>query len=235
MILNATEIKNNFGKMLKLLDFEDIIIKKNGRVIAKVIKYEEPLDKQDTVREEVVEYQPKDRKVTYEEFLKLTATSEERYEYIDGQVYLLASPRVTHQLITGHFYAQLIMKLKSKKCHPFISPLDITLTVDKKKNVVQPDFGLICDLDQFIDEKDRYMGVPALVAEVLSESSVSKDMVSKLNLYMLSGVREYWIIDPKSETAMVYAFKDFEIVDHATYKKSDGIKSYHFKGLEVGW
>lgn len=235
MILNATDIKNNFGKMLKLLDFEDIIIKKNGRVIAKVIKYEEPLDTDDTVHEEVMAYHPNDRKITYEEFLKLTATSEERYEYIDGQVYLLASPRVTHQMITGHFYAQLIMKLKSKKCQPFISPLDITLTVDKKKNVVQPDFGIICDLEVHVDEKDRYMGVPDLVAEVLSESSISKDMVKKLQTYMLSGVKEYWIIDPKSETVMVYAFKDYEIVFHTTYKKSEGVKSFHFKELQVTW
>lgn len=235
MILNATDIKNNFGKMLKLLDFEDIIIKKNGRVIAKVIKYEEPLDAEDAVREEVMAYHPNDRKITYEEFLKLTASSEERYEYIDGQVYLLASPRVTHQMITGHFHAQLIMKLKSMKCQPFISPLDITLTVDKKKNVVQPDFGIICDLEAHVDENDRYMGVPALVAEVLSESSVSKDMVRKLQTYMLSGVKEYWIVDPKSETVMVYAFKDYEIVFHTTYKKSEGVKSHHFKGLVVAW
>jgi Uma2 family endonuclease len=235
MILNATDIKNNFGKILKLLDFEDIIIKKNGRVIAKVIKYEEPLDTYGTVREEAVEYHPNDRKITYEEFLKLTATSEERYEYIDGQVYLLASPRVTHQMITGHFHAQLFVQLKDKKCQPFISPFDITLTVDKKKNVVQPDFGIICDFDQYTDEKDRYMGVPALVAEVLSESSVSKDMVRKLQTYMLAGVKEYWIINPKSEVVMVYAFKDFEIVFHTTYKKGEGVKSYHFKHIVVEW
>lgn len=235
MILNATDIKNNFGKMLKLLDFEDIIIKKNGRVIAKVIKYEEPLDTYGTMREEAVEYHPKDRKVTYEEFLKLAATSEERYEYIDGQVYLLASPRVTHQMITGNLHAQLFVLLKGKKCQPFISPFDITLTVDKKKNVVQPDFGIICDFDKNTDEKDRYTGIPALVAEVLSESSISKDMVRKLQTYMLSGVKEYWIINPMAEQVMVYAFKDFEIIAHSTYKKGEGIKSFHFKDVQVEW
>lgn len=235
MILNATDIKNNFGKMLKLLDFEDIIIKKNGRVIAKVIKYEEPLDTYGTMREEAVEYHPKDRKITYEEFLKLAATSEERYEYIDGQVYLLASPRVTHQMITGNLYAQLFVLLKGKKCQPFISPFDITLTVDKMKNVVQPDFGIICDFEQNTDEKDRYTGIPALVAEVLSESSISKDMVRKLQTYMLSGIKEYWIINPMTEEVMVYAFRDFEIISHATFKKGDGIKSFHFKDVQVEW
>jgi|LGVE01.1.fsa_nt_gb hypothetical protein len=30
MIINATEVKNSFGKMLKLLDYKDIYIKKGN-------------------------------------------------------------------------------------------------------------------------------------------------------------------------------------------------------------
>lgn len=235
MLLNATDIKNNFGKMLKLLDFEDIIIKKNGKVVAKVVKYVESSVTYDTVREEAFAYHPEDRKISYEEFLKLTTSSEERYEYIDGQVYLLASPRVTHQMITGHFYAQIFQQLRGKKCQAFISPFDITLTVDKKKNLVQPDFGIICNMQEDLDDMDRYMGIPSMVAEVLSESSISKDMVKKLQTYMLSGIKEYWIIDPKSEVVMVYGFKDFEIISHRIFKKGEEIRSFYFDELSVEW
>lgn len=235
MILNATEIKNSFGKMLKLLDFEDILIKKNGRIIAKVTKYEEPLDEYDLIKEEAVVYNPEDRKVSYEEFLKLTATSDQRYELIDGQVYLLASPRITHQTIVGRIYAQLFMTLDGNKCQPFISPFDITLTVDKKKNVVQPDLGIICDMAENTDEKDRYMGIPTLVAEILSESSVTKDMVRKLQVYLLSGVKEYWIINPMEDSVFVYGFKDHEIIFHRSFKRSEGIMSYHFPEVKVSW
>ena len=35
------------------------------------------------------------------------------------------------------------------------------------------------------------MGIPTLVVEILSPSTRSKDMVDKLNTYMLSGVKEY--------------------------------------------
>lgn len=235
MILNATEIKNSFGKMLKLLDYEDIYIKKNGRMIAKVTRYEEPLDADDMVKEEAVAYSPADRKVSYEEFLKLTAASDQRYELIDGQVYLLASPRVTHQTVAGKIYAQLFSKLDGLKCEPFIAPFDITLMVDAKKNVVQPDLGIICDMEESTDEKDRYMGVPTLVVEVLSDSSVTKDMVRKLQLYMLSGVKEYWIVNPMEEVALVYGFKDYEIVSYRSYKKAEGITSFKFPEITVSW
>jgi len=235
MILNATDIKNSFGKMLKLLEFEDIMIKKNGRIIAKVTKYEEPLDIYDVIKEEAVAYEPKDRKVTYEEFLKLTASSEHRYELIDGQVYLLASPKVTHQMLTGKLHAQLFNQLIGKSCQPFISPFDITLWVDKKRNVVQPDLGIICDMESERDKKDRYMGIPSLVVEVLSKSSVTNDMIRKLQIYMLSGVKEYWIINPMDETAMVYGFKEYEVVFHKVSKQAEGITSYGFPGVKVNW
>lgn len=235
MILNATDIKNNFGKMLKLLEFEDIMIKKNGRIIAKVTKHEEPLDTYDVIKEGAVAYEPEDRKVTYEEFLKLTASSEQRYELINGQVYLLASPKVTHQMLTGKIHAQLFNQLLGKSCQPFISPFDITLLVDKKKNVLQPDLGIICDMESGRDEKDRYMGIPSLVVEVLSESSVTNDMIRKLQIYMLSGVKEYWIINPMDETALVYGFKDYEVVFHKVAIRSEGITSYGFPEIKVNW
>ena len=41
MVVTATDFKTNLGKYLDLLDTEDIIITRNGRRIAKLIKDEE--------------------------------------------------------------------------------------------------------------------------------------------------------------------------------------------------
>lgn len=48
-------------------------------------------------------------------------------------------------------------------------------------------------------------------------------MIYKLNLYANAGVREYWIIDPRSETVFVYYLeqKDFIV---KTYSFQDKIK-----------
>ncbi|MCH4886405.1 Uma2 family endonuclease [Acidaminobacter sp. JC074] len=234
MIINATEVKNSFGKMLKLLDYEDIIVKKNGRVVAKIIKYTEKLDPNNLVKESIVPYEPKDRKVSYEEFLKLTANSENRYELLNGEIYLLASPKVKHQMAVGKLHGELC-RLDLGGCVPFISPFDIKLEVDDKINVLQPDLGIICNLEKYTDEEDRYQGVPTLVVEVLSPSSISRDKVKKLNVYMLSGVEEYWIVDPIKERAYVYHFKDFEIENYEEFDRADGIKSFRFENLKVEW
>ena len=41
MVVTATDLKTNLGKYLDLLDTEDIIITRNGRRIAKMIRDEE--------------------------------------------------------------------------------------------------------------------------------------------------------------------------------------------------
>ena len=41
MVVTATDLKTNLGKYLDLLDTEDIIITRNGRRIAKLIRDEE--------------------------------------------------------------------------------------------------------------------------------------------------------------------------------------------------
>jgi Uma2 family endonuclease len=90
-----------------------------------------------------------------------------------------------------------------------------------------------CDLENNVTEKGRYMGTPTLVLEILSESTRSKDMIDKLNTYMLSGVKEYWIIDIKNEKIMVYNFEDCQIDNLRNFEKAQAANSLVFKGLSV--
>ena len=58
-------------------------------------------------------------------------------------------------------------------------------------------------------------------------------MVTKLNTYTTSGVHEYWIVDQKQETIMIYSFNNFEIDGCITYKRGDTALSFWFSGLSV--
>jgi Uma2 family endonuclease len=99
--------------------------------------------------------------------------------------------------------------------------------------VVQPDMMVICDLEENLDEKDYYMGVPTLVVEIISESTRGKDFIKKLDLYMSTGVKEYWIVNPLNREVSVYLFEENNISNNATYKNLENAVSYNFAGLEV--
>ena len=98
---------------------------------------------------------------------------------------------------------------------------------------MQPDLLAACDLKNNVTEKGRYMGTPALVIEVLSDSTRTKDLVTKLNTYTTSDVKEYWIIDQKQEMITIYSFKDYEVDIYISCRNGDTAQSYIFDGLSV--
>jgi Uma2 family endonuclease/antitoxin (DNA-binding transcriptional repressor) of toxin-antitoxin stability system len=230
MIINSTELQNNFGKYLRLVDQEDIIITKNGKKVARLVKFYENDDC--IIREGSSAYSHEGMQVSYEEFLKIVRESENRYEYIDGQIYLLASPKFRHQKIAMDLAVRFSSWFKDKACQPLTSPFDVTLYKGDEANVVQPDLLVICDQEK-IKADDTYMGTPTLVVEILSESTRSKDMIKKSDLYMQGGVEEYWIVNPFSEEINIYWFQKNEVKKTMTFKKGERAESFTFPGLTI--
>lgn len=232
MIVKSTDIKNNFGKYLKILDDENIIITRNGTPVARIEKYEK-YHSPAKISENAAVYNYDGHRMTYEEFMEFYENTEDRYEYIDSEVYLLASPQITHQQVLGNLYILLHQWFAGKKCRPYLSPFDVTLKKEKNNiNVVQPDILVICDPDNRND-KDKYTGVPSLVIEILSDSTRRKDLIKKLDLYMQSGVKEYWVVDYTNREATVYAFDNCDISNMKSFVRDDILKSFIFDGLAL--
>lgn len=235
MKVSATDMKNFFGRYLEKCKEETIFITKNDRIVAKLISYEDPSDGYLMVKEGSAAYTYSGKRVTYEEFLKITDGNEERYEYIDGEVFLLSSPGMKHQIVHSNIYTHLQNWFSGKECRVFSAPFDVTLSNEetKSKNVVQPDLLISCDYKEQTNERDRYTGIPALVIEILSPQTRSRDQVRKLNVYMEGRVTEYWVVDPRDQQVTLYYFIEKELEEMLTYKHPDMVKSIHFKGLEI--
>lgn len=238
MKVNSTELQNNFGKYLLLAAQEEIIVTRNGTPIARLTGIHDDAKKNglhsDQVKEQVKTYNYTGKKATYEEFLELTKESEERYEYIDGEIFLLSSPKTIHQWALGQLYVHFHNWFLEKNCTPMLAPYDIRLKrYPEDKNVVQPDLVVICDLDEKLDENDYYQGVPSLVVEILSEGTRSKDLIKKLDLYMSCGVGEYWIVNPMNKEVTIYLFEEKNIKQSATYKEKEKAQSFLYNGLTV--
>lgn len=237
MLVNATDLKNNLGKYLREAMREEIIIVSNGHKVAKLTAYDEPSPRSAgtlMLGEEAAVYSAYPRKATYEEFLELTNSSEERFEYIDGEIYLMASPKIIHQQILGELHYVFASWFRGKSCQPLLAPSDITLRRHAANiNVVQPDLMVICDLDQYLNDQGYYMGVPSLVVEILSESTRGKDSVKKMDLYLSTGVREYWIINPFSRQITVNQFESGDLANSRSFRAGDQAVSFIFDGLKV--
>jgi prevent-host-death family protein len=231
MRATATEVQNSFGKYLKISVYEKVIITKNGRDLAFLSAYNKQEERKDRINEGSAAYSTgKPFRLSYQDYLKMTGESNNRYEYIHGIIYLLASPVYIHQKIAADIFRSFAEWSADKKCKPYFAPFDVKIELDDEKNVVQPDILVICDHNK-IDEKGRYNGTPALVIEIMSDSTKTKDMTVKLDLYARSGIREYWIINPETGKTDIYTFTDGEIDKNFTYKRGEKIISHIFESL----
>lgn len=143
-------------------------------------------------------------RMTAEEYFRQTAGTTQPQELLEGVIVDQAAPSIRHQSIVGALYSELrqFIKANGGSCRPFAAPTDVRLD---DYNVVQPDVFITCDpnklTEQYLD------GAPDFVCEIVS-SNRSDDYIRKLYLYQISGVREYWIIDPFRKRTLVYFFDE---------------------------
>jgi Uma2 family endonuclease len=144
-------------------------------------------------------------KYTYKEYSVLgEANMGDRYELIDGVVYLMSpSASQVHQEISFEIAWQLGNFLRGKPCKAFTAPFDVCINAegDDDRTTVQPDIIVVCDKSK-LDGK-RCNGAPDLIIEILSPSNRKHDLYTKFKAYMQAGVREYWIVDPDERIVTV--------------------------------
>ncbi|NMB98358.1 MAG: type II toxin-antitoxin system prevent-host-death family antitoxin [Clostridiaceae bacterium] len=235
LVISATELKLNLGKYLDMtMDKKEVVITKNKKKIARLTPYVTDIEAYFAVRETAHDYVYGGKKVSYSEFMQIYENSNQRMEYINGEIYLLSSPSSFHQDILGYLYILFNDYFKDKTCKVYLAPFDVHFYKKdlKDPDVMQPDITIACDYKTTIDENGRYMGTPAMVVEILSSSTRSKDMVDKLNTYMLSGVKEYWIIDNKNKCVYAYNFIDYSVDIMKSYNIDDTVISFNFDGLK---
>lgn len=130
-----------------------------------------------------------------------------RAELIDGKIYYMAPPTWRHQSISGYLHNEIYNYIKEKQesCEVLAAPFAVFLN-DDDVNYVEPDILVVCDKSK-LDEKGCH-GAPDWIIEIVSQSSKSKDYMTKLFKYRTAGVREYWIVDPDKQMVSVYGFEN---------------------------
>ncbi len=138
-------------------------------------------------------------KLTYADYR--ATPDDERYELIDGELILAPAPRTAHQSIQAYIGSELFMFVRETRAgYVFFAPTDVALS---DTDVVQPDILFVSNERARIITENDIQGAPDFVIEILSPSTAQRDRGVKHALYERHGVKEYWMIDPASETVLV--------------------------------
>lgn len=173
-------------------------------------------------------------KFTYEDYKSLPESETKRYELLGGELVMVPSPSTHHQRVSRRLEFILEAFVQEKGLgEVFHAPLDVVLGEGEEREVVQPDIFFIAKERAGIIAEEEIRGVPDLVIEIISPGTEGRDRHYKKTLYARHGVKEYWIVDPKSKTVEVYRLGEegFELVK--TYKADEVLESPVLLGLEV--
>jgi Uma2 family endonuclease len=129
-----------------------------------------------------------------------------RAEVINNVLYMSPSPLYSHQSIVTDLAITIGAGVKENKLGIFlVSPFDVYL--EDHISAVQPDLLFISNKNKGILKEDGYAhGAPDLIIEILS-SNEKRDITIKKDLYEKAGVKEYFIIDPKTKMTEAFVLK----------------------------
>jgi len=169
---------------------------------------------------------------TYADYLTWQFT--DRVELIMGKIFKMSPARSSqHQHITVAISSSIYQFIKNKPCKVFPAPFDVLLPDSSgvKNTVVQPDITVVCDVSKIT--KAGCTGAPDLVVEVISKSSVKKDLHEKYSIYEQAGVKEYWIVQPHDRSLIIFTLTVAGYQPSKPLTKGDTVTSKVLPGLVI--
>jgi Uma2 family endonuclease len=131
---------------------------------------------------------------TSEEYLELEVNSQERHEYINGEIVVMTGGTPNHNKIAGNFYAALNFALKRQPYQVFIT--DQRLWIPEKGIYTYPDVMVVDGELQLQEGRKDTITNPLIIGEVLSNSTKGYDKDDKFAAYRtIPTFQEYILID----------------------------------------
>lgn len=154
-----------------------------------------------------------------------------RYEIIEGELFVSCSPGLTHQIVSDN----LVVLLRN-----FLTLNPIGIAISTPGLVLSEYSGVIPDIVYFsnfrrqrIVSGERLTGAPDLVIEILSKGpeNMRRDRVVKRQLYAKHRVPEYWIIDCHRRAIEIYRLQGRSLELAMTFERDDELSTKALPGF----
>jgi Uma2 family endonuclease len=129
---------------------------------------------------------------TRESYLAFDRASDEKHEFIDGNVCAMTGASENHNLINVNITIALGIQFRGRPCKLYANDMRVRLP---SRNYVYPDIAVVCGEAQLEDEHLDTLLNPTVIIEVLSPSTESYDRGKKFEHYRaLESLQEYLLV-----------------------------------------
>ena len=143
-------------------------------------------------------------RMTEQQYVAWAAASEQRSEWVDGEVRLMNAVEFGH-VDWAFFLVELLRRFTRRwgLGHVVGEPYQVRLPGLRRRR--QPDVFFVPAARRHLIRRMEFDGVPDLIVEVVSPDSQARDRREKFAEYEAAGVPEYWLPDPVLRTFEAYA------------------------------
>jgi Uma2 family endonuclease len=156
-----------------------------------------------------------------------------RYELIEGVLYVSTAPGLPHQLVLNNLLVELGLYRRE-------NPIGVIVpgpgTIFSNYDAVIPDIVIIRNERwNTVTSEQRVTGAPDIVVEILSPGSENRrrDLQVKRKLYGKYGVSEYWIVDNNDRSIAIYRLQNQSLENVVTLRGDDVLTTPLLPGFEL--
>lgn len=130
---------------------------------------------------------------TFADYIACDEASEEKHEFVDGEIFAMSGGTVAHALIGTNVARALGNVLERQPCRVFGS--DLRIRVPATGLATYPDVTVVCGKPMLDPENAHTITNPIVLIEVLSPSTEKYNRQQKFDHYrLLPSLREYLLI-----------------------------------------
>lgn len=130
---------------------------------------------------------------TPDEYLRLERAADHKSEFVNGRIYAMAGASRVHNRIVFNLAREIGAQLRGRPCDAYVN--DMRVKVTQTGLYSYPDLAALCDEPRFEEELLDTLLNPAVIVEVLSDSTEKNDRGIKFaHDRRLASLREYVLI-----------------------------------------
>lgn len=147
--------------------------------------------------------QPAGKRVTYAEYMAFTETAEQKYEYVDGQMYAMSGGTIVHGRLIGRLTALIAAAWADRPW--VVLPAEVRVRIRAADMATYPDLHVVCTGVEADPDDPHAVINPTVIVEVLSASTEEHDRTTKFRAYRrLKSLREYVTVAQDERSIDVY-------------------------------
>lgn len=159
-------------------------------------------------------------RLSFDDWLAIERTAtDQRREYVAGEVFAMAGGSEEHNLIALNVGAELRNQLKGRPCRVYAS--DMKVHIAAADVGAYPDVMVICGEREFHDGRRDVVTNPTLIVEVLSDSTEAYDRGDKFRYYRsLPSLQAYLLLSQDRMQAELFLRRPDGTWSLSTYQES---------------